>query len=280
MAQDLQAKTFLVGIGAQKAGTTWLWSQLDRADDIFMFKGKEAHYFDAFHIQAFGDRFQRKRLEKLERIVADLRDASPPEDLGNLVARASRILMTSDVETYLNYFRAQVLPKHAVFGEITPSYALLPYDGFAAIRDCHPDVRIIFILRDPVDRLISQMRMRVRRAGAAVTSDQVLAGLNIDDVVERSTYDRTLSALDRVFEPGRVFVDFYEDMFSDAFVARLTEFLGASRFAADFDQAVHAASDDWRPEPELLATIRGRLARVYDVCRERFGDRLPASWRR
>jgi hypothetical protein len=77
-----------------------------------------------------------------------------------------------------------------------------------------------------------------------------------------------------------VFVDFYEDMFSDAFVARLTEFLGASRFAADFDQAVHAASDDWRPEPELLATIRGRLARVYDVCRERFGDRLPASWRR
>ena len=42
----LSDKTFLLGIGAQKAGTSWLYEYLARRDEIFMSPIKEMHVFD------------------------------------------------------------------------------------------------------------------------------------------------------------------------------------------------------------------------------------------
>src|SRR5215208_108045 len=40
-------RTYFVGIGAQKAGTTWLHDYLSSRPDTFMSPIKELHYFDA-----------------------------------------------------------------------------------------------------------------------------------------------------------------------------------------------------------------------------------------
>src|SRR5262245_13183400 len=54
-----------LGIGAQKAGTTWLYEQLRRHPDVWLPPEKELHYFDrkrgagqSLRAKVFGDGFE------------------------------------------------------------------------------------------------------------------------------------------------------------------------------------------------------------------------------
>jgi hypothetical protein len=44
---------YLIGIGAQKAGTTWLAEYLYGHDEVFMSPYKEMRYFDSRHVWRF-----------------------------------------------------------------------------------------------------------------------------------------------------------------------------------------------------------------------------------
>ena len=44
---SLEGRTHLVGIGAQKAGTTWLARYLEHHPEAYVSPIKELHYFDA-----------------------------------------------------------------------------------------------------------------------------------------------------------------------------------------------------------------------------------------
>ena len=46
-------KTFLLGVGAQKAGTSWLHDQLNRRRDADFGFLKEYHVFDALELEPF-----------------------------------------------------------------------------------------------------------------------------------------------------------------------------------------------------------------------------------
>ncbi|NIJ43343.1 hypothetical protein FHS78_003657 [Parvibaculum indicum] len=48
MGSSLDNKCFILGVGAQKAGTSWLHDYLERRPEVFMpSPWKELHYFDA-----------------------------------------------------------------------------------------------------------------------------------------------------------------------------------------------------------------------------------------
>ena len=59
-----------------------------------------------------------------------------------------------EYDCYLDMFRRRIHIGQVMFGEITPSHATLGLDGFRAIRRMHDNVKVVFILRDPVARLI------------------------------------------------------------------------------------------------------------------------------
>ena len=50
-------------------------------------------------------------------------------------------------------------------GEITPSYAILPPVRIAAVRRRLPDLKLIYIVRNPLERAWSQARMELARQG-------------------------------------------------------------------------------------------------------------------
>ena len=52
--------TFLLGVGAQKAGTSWLHDQLQRRNDVDFGFLKEYHVFDALELERFAS-FRPKR---------------------------------------------------------------------------------------------------------------------------------------------------------------------------------------------------------------------------
>lgn len=123
-----------LGIGVQKAGTTWLFHQLSRHPQISFPAGKEIHFWDRVDA-SFVDQW----LSLLE----------PP-------ARTN----------------AAGQPVRA--GEITPAYAALPSESIRALHAACPDVRLFITFRNPLERAWSAALMALVRAQMldAEASDQ------------------------------------------------------------------------------------------------------------
>ncbi len=105
-----------LGIGAQKAGTTWLYQMLREHPEIAFPAGKEVHFWKA-HL-----------------------------DRG--------------VDWYQDLFKGN----DAVKGEITPAYAILPSEKVSEISEHFPDLRLIYVIRNPIERAWSSARMALSRA--------------------------------------------------------------------------------------------------------------------
>lgn len=108
--------TFL-GIGAQKAGTTWLYEQFRQHPHIKFPKGKELHFWDRPYTQ-------------------------------------------TDVHNYLDQFSHH----HCHQGEITPAYAILPPTIIYQIWRVAPNLKLIYIIRNPIERAWSSALMALQRA--------------------------------------------------------------------------------------------------------------------
>ena len=162
---DFRKKLLFVGIGAQNSGTTWLYSYLREHPKVYMSPIKELHYFDMRfrrdRIAAEGGRFVRRLHKKSAEIhYADGAYRAPITLVDDLL---DRIKMDADEGEYREFFRRRV-KNEIVFGEITPSYAILPKEGFRRIREQHENVKLIFLMKDPIERFWSRVRKSAKRA--------------------------------------------------------------------------------------------------------------------
>ena len=174
MALPMDTVDFL-GIGAQKAGTTWLFRQLSRHPQVAFPRGKETHYWD--------------------------RHASPRAD------EWVRLLQPATRRT------ADGRPVRT--GEITPAYALLPEASIRAIGDRCPDLRLFMILRNPIERAWSAAVMELVRAGKRVdeTSDAwFLEHFEAPESSARGDYATDIERWRSVFPGDYLLVLFHEDL--------------------------------------------------------------------
>jgi hypothetical protein len=144
-------------IGAQKAGTQWLYDQARSHPDVWMPAIKELRFW-------FG-RWGRARREALAKLNVMLRgvwrgDAPPdPRDLEFL----RRMWFDTDDESAPGSLKAY---RHvfgaaggAVTGDISPQYARLEESQVADVLAGLPDIPIIYFVREPVSRVWSQVCM-------------------------------------------------------------------------------------------------------------------------
>jgi hypothetical protein len=237
-----------LGIGAMRAGTSWLARHLAEHPSIRM-KRKELHFFD----------------RKIERRVIPL--------------------LPADTDARLRY-GCRFIPAALtgeVFGEFTPSYAILDPDRIARIHRWMPDARILFIMRDPVERAWSHAkhdypRWLGRRAEEASRSE-LMAWFDLPWVRQRGDYFDCLTNWMRYFERSQLFLTFLEDVIADP--RRVLEdafvFLGVAPEDADLSRIrnpVHAS-----PGPPIPDWVRDYLEpsfRAPDArLRELLGRNLP-----
>ncbi|MCB1495951.1 MAG: sulfotransferase [Bauldia sp.] len=267
---------FLLGVGAQKCGTSWLYEQLAAHPEIMMSPIKELHYWDRrFHPDFFKPRDTRTILRRLlkqhgDRIVAD--------------QEFERVAMDCGEDYYLAFFRSRLRPKHRVLGEISPSYSILSTEEFRYIRTVIPwPTKAVFLMRDPVERIWSQSKMQAKKAtGRGGTGDAyALFSKSIErrKYVERTGYGATVRNLLASFGSDDTFFGFYETLFDDAEVARLAAFLGFDAFAFDAEANPNKSADLRRPDKAEWNKVREAFADIYDVIFAEFGDRVPDAWR-
>ncbi|WP_299140549.1 sulfotransferase [uncultured Tateyamaria sp.] len=276
-----------IGIGAQKAATSWLHSALAHHPDCAMTRVKGLHYFNKFEPgRAERDRFlvarKRTSIARARSNGASMIAGVPLDDFAAEVEAWAALTehTTIDTAAYLALLHLN-RPPAKVVGEVTPAYATLPRDGLRTLYEMSDRVRLIFVMRDPIDRFWSAARMRGRKQSPGSEVDHaisvVTSALNGEMPAYdlRADYAMTLDNLSHIAPAAHVHLDFYEDLF-DSGLDRLCGFLGIAPHAATAPAPVNAGHAADLPR-DLGRALYQRLARQYDAVAEHMG-RMPAAW--
>ena len=197
--------TFVLGLGAQKAGSSWLHAQLNRRRDAEFGFLKEYHIHDARTLPEAG--FSNRRTRSL---------------IKPRTWRRQRFI--AQPQRYYDYF-TKLLHRTGIrlTGDITPSYSALSIGTLMEIKANFEQRKIrlrpVFLMRDPIERIISSQRMQLRKQNqlnheAEVEALRQLCIERPERVTLRSNYGHTLRALTQVFDPSECFIDLYERLFT------------------------------------------------------------------
>ncbi|GFE65794.1 sulfotransferase family protein [Litoreibacter roseus] len=290
-------RKFFICIGAQKAGTTWLHEMLSRHPDCHLPPVKEVRFWDAridrddrFAFKV-ADRLQDAARGRLYRAVT-----RHPRDLPAAVRRFrhvrafDRMLKSagtpSGPATYGDFvmmgYRGQ-----PVAGELTPNYSLLDTEDFRQMAEVHHGNCFLFIMRDPVARLWSGVlhKFRKRLKAGTVSDAEVFDRLEFEIAdpqavnAMRSRYDRTIGALEAAVPQQRILYLFYETLFSDQALRKITDFLGIETVSADPAYHVNVSRrPGLKPSADQARRAKAALAPVYEFVHQRFGADVPPTW--
>jgi hypothetical protein len=178
--------------------------------------------------------------------------------------------------SYRAFLEAEKTEHSLVVGEITPGYATLTDEGFALMRETLQGPRIIFIMRDPLDRYWSAVRMA--QSNPEMLDFSFHRAFKLGGYQARGDYRATIEALERQFEPDAVLYLFYEDLVSAPTLRRVAHFLGVEpEWSWDLDKTSRIGKP--HPMPDPSTELIHMLQPTYDFVRERFGDAVPGAWR-
>lgn len=157
-----------MGIGAQKAGTTWLYRILLEHPYIAFPAGKEVHFWNGCY------------------------------DRG--------------LEWYNSLFPEK---NNIINGDITPAYGFLPKERIAEIYSLYPELQLIYLVRNPVDRAWSSALMALKRAEMTIdeASDQwFIDHFTSKGSLARGSYATCLDNWLRYFPEDQLLLLQYEDI--------------------------------------------------------------------
>jgi hypothetical protein len=176
-----------LGIGAVKAGTTWLHRNLYQHPELYLPPVKPVRYFDDF------------------------------------------------IERPIDFYSAIFAPGHdRVRGELSASYSVLPTGTIEYIRLLVPDIKLIFILREPKARAWSEAKMEfsvIRGLGTkAVSTDDYCDFIQSHKCLSRGDYRAILANWLSVFPRSQIFIGIFDDICERPaeFLVNVLNFLGVS----------------------------------------------------
>ena len=157
-------------------------------------------------------------------------------------------------------------------GEVAPTYfrSLQARDRIAQTL---PGVKLVFIFRHPVQRLVSLYRLK--RAYGRISWDLEEALERDPELVESSMYATNLRRWQSKFPKEQLSINLYEDLSNNpqAFVDRLAEFLEIPKFQLQPSQLGQVYSTTKMTEPRSFLATRAATA-MADWCKARRLDNL------
>ena len=142
--------------------------------------------------------------------------------------------MCYDDDAYLAHFNRLMTGKQKCFCEISPSDGILPVAEFRNIqRLCNQykiNLKVIYLLRDPVERFWSSLRHNERKQRKRTDKQFSAIGefsnyINHPRKLVRASYNQTINNLLEVFKKDQLFFGFYENLFDEDYIKKITYLL-------------------------------------------------------
>ena len=152
-------------VGAQKAATTWLYKNLVKLPDFDLPPIKELHYFDRSH--SYPSRSPVAEDLAISRLINRKNLVAMVKDFGRVIVKDYydfndlKFLLRWHSMKMSDYNYARIFNEtygKSITGELTPSYAYLRREDFIRMRDINPNIKILYILRNPIERAWSHAR--------------------------------------------------------------------------------------------------------------------------
>ncbi|ARU01118.1 sulfotransferase [Yoonia vestfoldensis] len=280
-------------VGATKAGTSWFYRLLHDHPDCALPAVKEAHYWDTFaaadrakQLAAFDLRLQELRAARAEAVAADR--GWQIRNLDRRIADMTGLIAVlagdrRDDVAYLDWL-TQGRGTARLYADMTPNYATLPDAQLERMVTASPLTKVIYLIRDPLDRLWSHIRMQAHRQRQSheiyekKANNILFRMLNRGQethILARGDYAGVIEKLRRVVPADRLMVAFAETLLTPEGLARVCAFLGIAPVDVPA-QAVH----DGRPVL-MLEKLRPRAQKLvfeqYDWVARNVGP-LPQNW--
>jgi hypothetical protein len=269
----MSARTFLLGVGCQKGGTTWLHDYLGTSAQVDVGFLKEYHLFDMLDLPG-AEQMRETVLSKARRALKDLDEGAAAD-----ASALRRAAFWAAPELYFDYFESLLKRSDSVVlaADITPSYAALSPERYASIRREFAtrgvEVRVVFLMRDPVERIWSAERMfhRVHPGEATEPVEtRVLRTFDNEFHEVRTRYHHTMEALERAFPVSAIHYGFYESLFEETTLRALCDFLGIDFIDPDVGRRLNSSPKS----VELSVTASRRIATHYSDVYAAIGDRF------
>lgn len=189
-----------VCIGAQKGGTTWLYENLNRHTDVWMPPIKEIHYFNRLCVnnRLLGD-WTVPHACSVSRYLKTLAQFK----FNDLRWMLTYFEFSMQSQNYLGLFDKKYTGQR-ISGDITPAYSTLEENGVRyASEILDPDVPVLFIIRNPIHRSWSVLKMVLRyqnRNVESITDVELIELLNKPNIMLGSEYVRTITLWRKYFK--------------------------------------------------------------------------------
>ncbi len=278
----------MICVGATKAGTTWLHDQLSAHPECYLRTIKEYHYFstngDAQWAKLIGD--TRAEIEQLSGLPDGALTEALRQRLDDLTSYLPLITSREiDPVAFGDYLRRSAPQGAKLVGDFTPAYSVIARKRLEPMLKMGA-LRVVYLIRDPLTRLWSHIRMIADRAAPENFERGCEAMLarafvqqddgDIRGILRRGDYAGNLPKLQNLFG-DRLLVMFTEDLFTKAGFDRMLAFLGLGPAAVDLGRRVHEGRGHRMPE-DLRARALQFLAPQYDYIAQTFSP-LPQLWR-
>jgi len=274
-------------IGAKKSATTWLFWVLEHHPDIWIPPVKEIHYFNDDSSSSIINRFLRnnnKNFIKNYLIKRVLRNLLIHKDLKNTLWYYRLIFKKRDDKYYFTLFRKN---NDNLCGDITPDYAIINDESVRKIQNIMPNVKIIYIIRNPIDRIWSHISMKREKKGQSdiLKTDAVTVKKLIDSKTtsRHSMYEKNLNIWERIFHKQQMYIGFYDQLLENpsAFIEDICRFLNISFpdsiVKLNLNKRINASNSSDIPD-DLHNYLFDKYSGELEYLNNRFKNKYTQQW--
>ena len=230
-------------IGAEKAGTTWLYDNIRHHPDVWLPPKpfKELHYFD--------DKTPNKQLLPIGKFYH-----------GSFLRKCSALVHNPTIETArwlwrfnhhrndsMHWYKSLFIKSDKICGDITPSYSTMDAHGVEYAKTVVGDkCKIILIIRNPISQSWSSVKMLYRYRKIDIQkcdAAEIIEEMQLPFMALKSDYSRMIKLWKTHFDEDMFQVFFFDDLVNDS-----------KTFLLDVCKFIGIDVNEWRPSNPDQAT--------------------------
>lgn len=167
-----------------------------------------------------------------------------------------------------DWYRSQFSPGFSSYGEVSPNYTKHDlWQGVPElIKDAAPEVRLIFLARDPVTRFVSHYLHSWHVGHTNVRPEDLLASPNGQHMLETSRYAAQIETFLEHFSEDRLLILDFDELRTDTqhTLDRTTDFLGLARHPVAAVATRNESGSTAKMPGFVQRAWRSRTARRFD----------------